>query len=61
MATGSEHADVGAEFDDDRAGAGAVVSGDGHQRMDPVAELNEPVLEAPVVVGEARVGVVERP
>ena len=59
MATGSEHADVGAEFDEDRAGT--VDSGDGHPQMDPVAELSKSVRETPVVVGEARVGVVERP
>ena len=31
MVTVREHADVGAEFDEDRAGAGTVDPGDGHQ------------------------------
>ena len=54
-----EHADVGAELDDDGAHRRAVDAGDGHQELDAVLALIESFAQHGVVVGEALGGVME--
>ena len=59
MAVRGKDADVGAEFDEDGTRGGPVDAGDGHQELDPVLELIEPIAEHGVEVREPLGGVVE--